>query len=349
MSKEKYTTLKADCQEDLLSRLTEIKIESKYVRSVLADFYRQRGEQKKADKILHCNDFLQVMQFADKNTTQRLLRSNSCMSRFCNICSHKKARVDGLVFMLADMLVDYQTDYRYERWHLSLGCENCPGDSLRKTIQGLTSACTKFLRYRCENYYRKLEITYNEDNNTYHPHLHILIYDDTPYDVVPYWRKLGTIKKDFGAYLAKEPRISHGYSWAMAECKQVDDDEYIREMTKYVTKDCFVIPKTVPYLVPACKGLRFVAVRGVLKPLLVIARKLIADMRQEDLIALQNQYDHQLISYAWHNGQYFQTWTQQKQAALQNMKGKTQRQQSKIVSQVKALAQKYAKESGWLD
>jgi hypothetical protein len=69
---------------------------------------------------------------------------------------------------------------KYRYLHIVLTVRNCEPDKLKKTIDELLYSFKKFLfnkRIKAINkgFFRSLEITYNEAEKTFHPHLHILL------------------------------------------------------------------------------------------------------------------------------------------------------------------------------
>ena len=64
---------------------------------------------------------------------------------------------------------------------VTLTVPNVPGDMLRDTIRRINRAWDKLIRRKAYrdawgDYIRKMEITYNQERDDYHPHLHIVIF-----------------------------------------------------------------------------------------------------------------------------------------------------------------------------
>ena len=73
------------------------------------------------------------------------------------------------------------TDKTNQWLHLTLTVQNCTPDTLRDTINLMMAAWDRVSKRRTWRkaylgYARNMEITYNADNDTMHPHMHILLH-----------------------------------------------------------------------------------------------------------------------------------------------------------------------------
>src|SRR5699024_4502293 len=69
-------------------------------------------------------------------------------------------------------------DYKYI--FLTLTVKNCYGEDLKDTLDLMTGSFNKLnqrkpFKNAVKGYFRSLEVTYNEDENTYHPHFHLIL------------------------------------------------------------------------------------------------------------------------------------------------------------------------------
>lgn len=341
-----YNTDFKGCQA-FLDSFTDVKKRSIRVRDLLSGYYESNGREAIAERVRDCNNVLQLAEFSDVAHTTKVVHANNCRNRFCTICAMKRARSEGITLMLADSLLDFKYPNRFDRYHLVLSCDNCSGDRLRDTIRGLSSAATRFLRYKTEHYYRRLEVTYNEVADTYHPHLHILVYDDVDRpDWSNYWLRVGSIRRDFVKYLQREKGVLHTHSWAECKSQIVSDDGYLFEMTKYVTKPADITSESVGVLLPACKGLRFASARGAIKELLPLAQRLIDKLREDELMELQQRYEYHLVNYFWQSDAYALISARKRAAGGKPGHGKVL-EGSSIVAKMRRLARLYARENNW--
>ena len=127
--------------------------------------------------IENCSKFM--MFYADESKEKlKLMKSNSCKNRFCPICAWRKAKKDALKnsIIMKKLIADNQYAFLF----LTLTAPNVPGEELEKEIKDYVVAfkrLTKLKEFQKINigYIRKLEVTYNKEKNTYHPHYHILL------------------------------------------------------------------------------------------------------------------------------------------------------------------------------
>ena len=124
----------------------------------------------------HCGDYLVYLEDAER-TKRKLDVGYFCGMRLCPGCAWRESirnaeRVASISSALADqgriMLM------------VTLTVPNVPADRLRSTIQHINRSwhrLTRRQRYApWTDNIRKLEITYNRHHDTYHPHLHCVVY-----------------------------------------------------------------------------------------------------------------------------------------------------------------------------
>lgn len=115
---------------------------------------------------------------AKEGEKRRLGGGNFCNSRFCPVCDWRKARKDGYVLQF---LLNYvQKVKKKELIFLTLTAPNVVKEKLKEEIEDFNKAFKrlseiKIFKAICKGYIRKLEVTFNEKENTYHPHFHVVI------------------------------------------------------------------------------------------------------------------------------------------------------------------------------
>lgn len=134
-----------------------------------------------ADKIAECGSFLGFHIGANENGEvgkPQLVAANFCRQKLCPTCQKRKS-----LKMFANTLkvCEYLERYEVKYIHLVLTVPNCRGgEALVGTIKKLYRDFGKFYHYKetarvFKGCLRCLEITYNAENSTFHPHLHCLI------------------------------------------------------------------------------------------------------------------------------------------------------------------------------
>lgn len=147
---------------------------------------------------------------------------NYCNNRFCLVCSGIKSSV---LFSKYGKIIE-----SWENKHfLTLTVPNCIESDLENTINKMLKAIRKIndkYRKQAKKYnleklksIRKLEITYNERLNSYHPHLHFIFYN-----------------KDQAEYILKNWLIIFNEANEKAQDLRKADEKSVFELFKYITK-----------------------------------------------------------------------------------------------------------------
>ena len=141
------------------------------------EMIKKKLSEKMRKYVESCSTFM--MFYADVTLEKRkLMNANSCKNRFCPFCSYRKARKEGLKISILMKKLDL--DQNYEFLFLTLTAPNVPGEELENEIKSYAAAFNRFVLFKefqkiNLGYIRKLEITYNSEKNTYHPHYHLIL------------------------------------------------------------------------------------------------------------------------------------------------------------------------------
>lgn len=106
----------------------------------------------------------------------RLLHANFCRQRICPMCQRRKSlKTAADIFRIQEHLGE---EYRW--LHLVLTVPNCKNYELTKTVNRLYKTSSELFRDKrikqgFKGALRALEISYNNTDDSYHPHLHCLI------------------------------------------------------------------------------------------------------------------------------------------------------------------------------
>ncbi len=103
----------------------------------------------------------------------RKITSKYCNQRFCTVCN--RIRIAKFVNAYSAELSEF-----FEPHFVTLTVPNCSGKNLKHTISKMDTDFKKMydiLRKRKINFkaIRKLEVTYNHETDTYHPHFHLIV------------------------------------------------------------------------------------------------------------------------------------------------------------------------------
>ncbi|MHB8282892.1 MAG: protein rep [bacterium] len=193
-------------------------------------------------KLFNCFDYFQAGIFT--NNIQKIFKVHSCQDRLCLACNHRRSL---RTFAKLIQIVKNESMQKYRYLHVVLTIKNCTPDQLTQTINTLLYSFEKFLKNkRIKNinkgFFRSLEITYNEINKSFHPHLHLLIAVNPSYfkntkfyikhaDFAEIWRK--------SANLNYFPQVS-------IQALKINDYAGIAEVAKYAVKESEELIKNIP-------------------------------------------------------------------------------------------------------
>lgn len=195
---------------------------------------------------------------------------NSCRNRFCAICNWRAARKRYCYTYRAMKQLEYQGKYAY--LFLTMTVRNCKDWELKQTLDNIMAAVnrmqsTKTWKARVKGYIRQTEITYNEKEDSYHPHLHYIVAVPKTYFTTPelylqtwQWRELWE----------KSMRLDYYCQFKLETIKAWDERTMIGqvcEISKYQLKLSSVVEKgksfPVQIIAQAIKGRRMVAYGGI--------------------------------------------------------------------------------------
>ena len=131
----------------------------------------------RSERMLDCGSSLQfaVSHSGDK----RLYRANFCRDRMCPACQRRKSliafhQVKNVCYSIR------QENPTYRFMMLTLTVPNVPYDELATEITHMMQSFKRLMLRKevkqvVKGFFRALEITYNVEKQTYHPHFHVLL------------------------------------------------------------------------------------------------------------------------------------------------------------------------------
>ena len=222
-----------------------------------------------AEKINDCGDFLG---FAYDNAAggYSLVSANFCRQKLCPMCQKRKSLK---AYANTLKVYDYLQRYNVEYIHLVLTVPNCSGGAdLVNTVRGLYKAFGKFYNYReCQAAFkgclRCLEISYNYEQGTFHPHLHCLICVNASYFSSRYYLSFDRLRELW----AKANKSAEPYQISVGKIKG-DVQKGFAEICKYCFKPLdysLIDDTTAKYILETMgivlKGQRCVQKYGLIK------------------------------------------------------------------------------------
>jgi len=263
MSKYKAKSKK---NQDLMTKHTK----KKRKNEVLAYFYEKLVAENVITEntlalVKECNTFM--MMVADETMKQKKQhKGNSCKNRFCPICAWRKSKKDALA--LSVMMAYMKQEENKEFILLTLTAPNVTADELDDEIKHYNHAFKKLMERKevkkiVQGYARKLEITYSEKRNDYHPHFHVLIAVNKSYftDAKQYINQIRWLE------LWREATKNNSITQVDVRKVRQSKNDRVYEIAKYSAKDSdYLINQEVfEVFYKALKGKRVIVYSGLFK------------------------------------------------------------------------------------
>lgn len=142
----------------------------------LAKLYQKAGYSEYSQKVAVCSTWLQYGVSADGS--KQLSAANFCQLRLCPLCIARRAK--RAAYKLSQVLDRVEGEHGAMFLFLTLTVRNVPGDELGNTLGKLTKAWARLMDNRqiersVKGWFRALEITRNQKDHTYHPHIHAIL------------------------------------------------------------------------------------------------------------------------------------------------------------------------------
>ena len=144
----------------------------------LADIFKELQYKKTfVERVISCGDTLQFIQNQDGNL--KLYQAYFCKNKLCPMCNWRRSmKYSYQTSRIVDEAIKQSPKGRF--LFLTLTVKNVEGQALNSTISQLTKSFDRlFKRAKVQRnllgYLRSFEVTHNENDKTYHPHIHVLM------------------------------------------------------------------------------------------------------------------------------------------------------------------------------
>jgi Plasmid rolling circle replication initiator protein and truncated derivatives len=270
----------------------------------------------KAERVKSCGTlFAYAYIFSEDRLVMH--RANFCRERLCPMCALQKTRQ---VYAKVSRVMDVIEAERPELTplFLTLTVRNCKAEELTGTLDMMFRSWgrvtnNKRVKRLVPGFFRSLEVTYNEESDTYHPHIHAILlvppnYFTNPKDYMPTQRWVATWRKamrldydpvcDIRAIGSGEGQQSRADAVAEVAKYTVKDTDYLKD-------DDALTDNLVQVFGAALKGRRLYAFGGLMKE--VAKRLKLQDLDElepgnvtdENGKVLRKDIDYVLIFYRW--------------------------------------------------
>lgn len=227
-----------------VNNLKKIKRKNNKRKKESLKMLRYRKEMKKEinltfsseNKIKNCSTFMEFL-YTENFEKRKLLTNNSCSNRFCPICAKNKSVKDAIAMKI---ISNYVKSLKRAFIFVTLTAPNCKGKDLKEEIKKYNDAFNLMFKRKefsfVKGFVRKLEVTYNQEKDTYHPHFHVLV------SVVPSYFKDKNQYMSRNKWLKNWQEVMNDFSITQVDVRRVKEnkngvDNSILELTKYIAKD----------------------------------------------------------------------------------------------------------------
>lgn len=265
--------------------------------------------ESRLESIYICADDLFFV--VDKDKNKNLDQVNFCKDRFCPMCARRRAlKIFGQVSQITDkMLAENNVEFVF----LTLTIRNVAGEELSSAVNQLNNGFLKLvskskkfpvaekLKKNLLGALKVVEVTYNEEADTYHPHIHAILAVKPSYFARDYMTKAELI-----AAWRKALRVDYDPS---IDIRRIDRrPNAIAETAKYPVKMSNILEldqdravEVVYTLKKALTGRRMIAFYGLFKDLK--AQLELDDIEDGDLIHVDEDKKLNAVArilYSWH-------------------------------------------------
>lgn len=253
--------------------------------------------------VYECGSYLEMI--SDKFLgIKKMHKANFCKNRFCPMCAWRQTKKDALKISIIMEFIKKELGLDFI--FLTLTAPNVKAENLNEEIKKYNKSFQKLVKRKefmkiSKGYVRKLEITYNQERDDYHPHFHVIIVVNKSY----FTDKTYISKKKF---LKLWQECMEDDSITQVDVKKIDtnDKKSISEIAKYGAKDSDYMysQEVFDVFYKALKGKQLVTYSGAFKEGLKAFKEGKLDKYKEvDL----NEYVYR-ICYSWNfkNANYIQ-------------------------------------------
>lgn len=309
-NRENYIPVLVGLQEEISGKFAPKKKKS----LILADTYSEMGYDSKASRVADCGTYLEFAVDAD---SKRLHRANFCKDRLCPTCNWRRSKK---IFAQMSKIMDYLEGQNYRFLFLTLTVKNCTADNFPDTVQALFSGWrflynknSVFKKVVCGTF-RSLEVTRNQKDGTFHPHLHVILavrpgyFDSRVYITQSQWTSMWKVACSLDyqpiVHIQTVKNDSRGLAGVVAE------------VAKYAVKDVDFLSgpmsarmSYVSAFLSSLSGRKLVSMTGCFRQ----AGKLLSldDVESGDLVhvddlSIRSDVAFMIFRYGWRNGFYIQ-------------------------------------------
>ena len=212
-----------------------------------------------------------------------ILASNSCHQRLCPICNYKKStitwhKINSIVEMLPD-----------KKWILiTLTVKNVKSKQLDNAINSMLKSFRRMInrntwKKSIKGGFRSLEVTYNAEKDSYHPHIHILCCVDSDYFTTEKYIDFDELRQMW----QQSAKLDYHCNVDIRAIKEAEKKNAVAEVAKYAVELSSVLEgnitakrqEAIETIFHSIHGRRLIAMFGAVK---AKAKELLIDLDSEE-------------------------------------------------------------------
>jgi plasmid rolling circle replication initiator protein Rep len=297
-------TTEVSSNVEFLTKPTQKKVRNEF----LADCHDINDDYKKAVRSRTCGTYLEMRVYPDNKA--ELNSANFCKARLCPMCNW---RLSIKRFANLSAVTELAKTNKYELLFLTLTARNVSGLELKSEIKKYFNAWRNLTQYSPEfnksvhGWFRALEVTYNKEDDTYHPHLHIVLaVKSTYFKTSGYYITQKKWAEIWAHYLDIDyvpvVHVCKTFSKKSNSSPEKEASKYTVKDTDYLIENNLILSaKVVQVLDDALRRVRLIAYGGILK-------KYYSDMKlneenlTDDLENITEELAYIIKKYRWNFG-----------------------------------------------
>mgnify|MGYP000016296136 CR=1 FL=1 len=223
-----------------MHKVNSLKLYELYKKALVSD--ENLLTESRMKSLEECGNNL-LFSVNDKNE-KRLKGANFCRIRTCPMCNWRKSlKLFGQMSKITDIIIKQDKSTRFI--FATFTVKNCNADKLSQTIDMMNMGfkrltnktkgvkTTEKFKNNMLGYMRAIEVTYNQQEDTYHPHIHCIFAVKAQYFTKGYIKK-----SDWVELWQKAMNLDYQPSVHVKTIKETDNDKTkaVAEVAKYPTK-----------------------------------------------------------------------------------------------------------------
>lgn len=251
----------------LLEKINKDFKKSYHTRKIVYDNLINNSKVEIAERLKDCGKYYTAF-VSDLGNVELM---NRCKQRFCPTCE-KYSAIERYI-SLSNKIKQFDKNEEYVTYHYIFTVRNCEYEKTKATIQGLNKAVAMFYRhYKISNYTRRIELTYNENTNTFHPHIHSIaiipkgtILDCKEEKKENFIEKLSVLRKEWHGYLIKAGVEDNSINYNLVYARPLQSVNDLLECVKYSVKPCVITKDTIQRFTSILKHLKLYSGHGIFR------------------------------------------------------------------------------------